>query len=95
MIIIGMIAGILTSVSFIPQAFKTIKTKNTKGISFTTYILFTVGVILWVIYGYLSKDFAVLLTNLITIVPALIILVIKFRDTVKLTSITNTIFKRK
>ncbi|MEG1487009.1 MULTISPECIES: SemiSWEET transporter [Lactococcus] len=80
MIIIGLIAGGLTSISFIPQAVKTIRTKNTSSISIATYILFTIGVALWVIYGYFLKDFAILMTNLVTIVPSLIILLMKIRS---------------
>lgn len=80
MIIIGLIAGGLTSISFIPQDVKTIRTKNTSSISIATYILFTIGVALWVIYGYFLKDFAILMTNLVTIVPSLIILLMKIRS---------------
>lgn len=83
MILIGLIAGGLTSVSFIPQAIKTIKTQNTTGISIITYMLFTLGVALWVIYGYFSDDFAILLTNLITVVPSLTILFMKVRNDIK------------
>lgn len=83
MIIIGLIAGGLTSVSFIPQALKTIRTQNTSGISLTTYMLFTIGVALWVIYGYFTKDFAILLTNLITVMPSLTILIMKVRNSFK------------
>ena len=83
MIIIGLIAGGLTSVSFIPQAIKTIRTQNTSGISLTTYMLFTIGVALWVIYGFFTEDFAILLTNLITVILSLIILVMKVRNSFK------------
>lgn len=83
MIIIGLIAGGLTSVSFIPQALKTIRTQNTSGISLTTYMLFTIGVALWVIYGYFIEDFAILLTNLITVIPSLTILIMKVRNSFK------------
>lgn len=83
MIIIGLIAGGLTSVSFIPQAIKTIRIQNTSGISLTTYMLFTIGVALWVIYGYFTEDFAILLTNLITVIPSLTILIMKVRNSFK------------
>ncbi|MDU0398169.1 SemiSWEET transporter [Lactococcus lactis] len=83
MIIIGLIAGGLTSVSFIPQAIKTIRTQNTSGISLTTYMLFTIGVALWVIYGYFTEDFAILLTNLITVIPSLTISIMKVRNSFK------------
>lgn len=77
MIWMGILAGILTSISFIPQSIKTIKTKDTESISLTTYILYVIGVSMWVIYGYLTKDMAVFLTNIVTIVPCTLILSIK------------------
>lgn len=48
MIIIGLIAGGLTNVSFIPQAIKTTRIQNTSGISLTTHMLFIIGVSLWI-----------------------------------------------
>lgn len=80
MISIGLVAGILTGISFIPQSIKTIRTKNTKSISLITYVLYTLGVTLWIIYGLVVGDIAVFLTNIVTIVPSMIILVIKLRE---------------
>ncbi|MBO0471943.1 SemiSWEET transporter [Enterococcus sp. DIV0242_7C1] len=78
--LLGMIAGICTSVSFIPQAIQTIKTKNTEGISLITYILFFIGVSSWVVYGALKWDLAVLLTNVVTLVPCSVILGLKLKS---------------
>ena len=77
MVLIGLVAGVLTSISFIPQSIKTIKTKDTRSISLITYILYVLGVAMWIIYGYLTKDMAVFLTNVVTIIPCTIILSIK------------------
>ncbi|MCA5013317.1 MULTISPECIES: SemiSWEET family sugar transporter [unclassified Enterococcus] len=78
--LLGMIAGICTSISFIPQAIQTIKTKNTEGISLITYILFFIGVSSWVVYGALKWDLAVLLTNVVTLVPCSVILGLKLKS---------------
>jgi len=80
MIAIGLVAGILTGISFIPQSIKTIRTKDTTSISLTTYILYTLGVTLWILYGLIISDIAVFLTNVVTIVPSLIILIIKLGE---------------
>ncbi|BCA86813.1 hypothetical protein EsVE80_23360 [Enterococcus saigonensis] len=80
MIALGLIAGVLTGISFIPQSIKTIRTKDTSSISLSTYILYTLGVMLWIIYGLIIEDFAVFLTNIVTIVPCVIILVIKLGE---------------
>ncbi|MGG5460212.1 SemiSWEET transporter [Clostridium sp. B9] len=79
---IGSIAAILTTVSFVPQAIKIIKTKDTSGISLIMYSLFTVGVFLWIIHGLIIDDSAVILANICTLVFAVIILFykIKYKD---------------
>ncbi|GIM30209.1 hypothetical protein CPJCM30710_28750 [Clostridium polyendosporum] len=75
--ILCIIAAILTTSSFIPQAVKTIKTKDTSGISFGMYSMFTTGVLLWVSYGLFIKDIAIIVANIITFIFALIILIYK------------------
>ena len=72
--LIGILAGALTSCSFIPQAYLVIKTKSTEGISIPMYSLFTIGVFIWIVYGFLLNDLAIILTNIVTFVPAVIIL---------------------
>jgi MtN3 and saliva related transmembrane protein len=82
MTLLGVVAGILTSSSFIPQAYKVIKTKRTHDISIPMYCLCTVGVFLWIVYGLMIKDIAVLLTNVVTFVPTVMILILtcKYKD---------------
>lgn len=77
--ILGLIAGVCTSISFIPQAIQTIKTRQTEGISLVTYVLFFLGVCSWVIYGTLKGDIAVLLTNVVTLIPCSTILYLKIQ----------------
>ncbi|MDP4144450.1 MAG: SemiSWEET transporter [Bacillota bacterium] len=72
--IIGMAAAMLTTASFIPQAIKTIKTKDTSGISFIMYLMFTLGVFFWIIYGLYIKDTAIIVANIVTFIFAAIIL---------------------
>lgn len=77
--ILGYIAAILTTISFVPQALLIIKTKNTQGISLTMYSLFTTGVACWLIYGLYFGMIPVVIANLITLVLALIILTFKIK----------------
>ena len=70
----GFIAAAFTTLSFLPQAIKVIKTKNTSGISFSMYLMFTIGVFLWFIYGIVTNQLAVSLANGITLIFAIIIL---------------------
>jgi MtN3 and saliva related transmembrane protein len=77
--IIGLLAAFGTTVSFLPQAIKTIQTKNTSGISLSMYALFTAGTLLWLIYGLLSHSLPVTIANAITFIFASVILAYKIR----------------
>lgn len=77
--LLGILAGALTSCSFIPQAYQVIKTKRTEGISIPMYTLFTIGVFIWILYGILIHDLAIILTNIVTFIPALIILILTLK----------------
>ncbi len=81
--LIGYIAATLTTVSFFPQALKTLRSRDTQSISLRMYLLFTAGVTLWFIYGWMVDDGPVLLANLITLVPAVIVLSIKLSSYLK------------
>lgn len=76
---IGYIAATLTTISFVPQAAKIIKTKDTKSISLVMYALFTLGVICWLVYGIATNDIPVAVANGITLFFALIILSYKIK----------------
>ncbi|MAZ80709.1 MAG: hypothetical protein CMP18_02870 [Rickettsiales bacterium] len=77
---IGYIAGILTTISFIPQAILTIKTQNTKSISLMMYIIFSTGILLWLIYGIVINSMPIIAANIITLPLTLIILFIKIKN---------------
>ncbi|MEO9020822.1 MAG: SemiSWEET transporter [Ginsengibacter sp.] len=77
--IIGLIAAASTTTSFLPQAIKTIKTRNTLGISLSMYSLFSFGTLLWFIYGIMDRDWPIIIANGITLVFAVIILSYKIR----------------
>lgn len=77
--IFGYVAAILTTLSFLPQALKTIKEKNTEGISLVMYSLFTSGVLMWLVYGLFVKDIPIIVANAITFVLAVTILTLKIK----------------
>jgi MtN3 and saliva related transmembrane protein len=78
--IIGFIAAVCTTGSFIPQVYKTIKTKDTKGISLLMYSIFSLGVLLWLVYGIIIKDVPVAVANAVTISLAAVVLVLKIKN---------------
>jgi len=71
---LGTVAAILTTSSFFPQAVQTLRTHDTSGISLGMYVMFTSGVVIWALFGLVSGDGPVLVSNLITAVPAGLIL---------------------
>lgn len=76
---VGSIAACLTTLSFVPQALKVIKTKDTSGISLGMYIMSVIGVFLWAIHGVKIQDMPLILANSITCILSSIILICKLR----------------
>jgi MtN3 and saliva related transmembrane protein len=77
--LIGYIAASLTTLSFLPQALHTFRTRDVSGISLGMYSLFTVGVALWLVYGVLLWAWPLMVANAVTLALALAILVMKLR----------------
>ncbi len=73
----GYIAAFLTTASFLPQAIKTIKTKDTESISLLMYSMFVLGVVLWLVYGIVIKDIPIIIANIFTFSLSGTILVVK------------------
>ena len=76
---IGSVAAVLTTASFVPQAWHSFKTRDVSGISLGMYSVFTVGVALWLVYGVLLGAWPLMLANSITLALALFILGMKLR----------------
>ena len=77
--LIGTAAATLTTVSFVPQAVKTFRTRDVSGISLGMYSLFATGVALWLIYGLMLGEAPIYVANAITLALALAVLVMKLR----------------
>jgi len=77
--ILGIIAGICTTGSFIPQMIKILKTKHTKDISLIMYVVFTVGIVLWLVYGVLIMEIPVIVANVTALIFCSVILAAKIR----------------
>lgn len=76
---IGYIAAILTTGSFLPQAIHTFQTKDVSGISLTMYSAFTLGIMLWLVYGLMLGAWPMIVANVITLAFAAAILTMKLR----------------
>lgn len=77
--IIGLIACLLTTGAFLPQIIKTIKTKETKDISLSMYIIYIIGVLVWFVYGFMIQETAILIGNAFSLTFGMIMLIMKLK----------------
>ena len=73
----GYFAALLTTLAFLPQLIKTLKTKKAEDVSLITLIMFLTGVLSWIIYGYKISSTPILIANIITFILNLLILIFK------------------
>ncbi|MDG1806123.1 SemiSWEET transporter [Flavicella sp.] len=77
--IIGLVAASLTTVSFVPQVYKIWKTKSAESISLAMFLMFFVGVLLWLVYGIFIKSVSMTIANTITASLAMVIIYYKIK----------------
>jgi MtN3 and saliva related transmembrane protein len=76
---LGLLAGGLTTISFVPQVWKIWKTKSVEDVSLKMFAALCIGVALWMVYGFIKNDTAILVTNGVTLLLALAILGMKLK----------------
>ena len=77
--ILGLVAGTITSVTFLPQVVKIWQTKSAKDLSLMMLLLLMLGVVLWLIYGLVVMSAAIIYTNSMVLAMSLIMLYFKVR----------------
>jgi MtN3 and saliva related transmembrane protein len=77
--LVGYMAAALTTGAFVPQAVKTIRTRETHAISFWMYVAFTLGIALWFVYGVALGSWPIIAANGVSFMLAVTILVLKVR----------------
>jgi len=77
--VLGLIAACLTTYAFLPQVYKTWKTKDVSAFSLPTFSLFFVGIVFWLVYGILKESLSMILANTITLVSSFTLLVFIFK----------------
>ena len=75
----GYVAATLTTAAFVPQAVKTLRTRDTRAISLGMYVVFTLGLCFWLAYGIVLDSWPMILSNVVTLALALLILALKLR----------------
>lgn len=78
-LIIGILAGTLCTVSFVPQVVKIYRSKDAKSLSLWTFAIFLSGVFLWLIYGMLIRELPIIIANLATLILVLLVMLMKIR----------------
>jgi len=73
--ILGIVAGILTSVSMIPQLLKVLKEKNAEDLSWTMILVLISGLSLWVWYGFIKDELPIILSNAFAVIVNVILLI--------------------
>ncbi len=77
---IGIAAAFLTTVSFVPQVFRVMRTRDTHAISLWMYLLFSTGLALWLVYGLMLGLWPVIIANSVTLLLSLIVICFKVRS---------------
>ncbi|CAI8209284.1 MAG: SemiSWEET transporter [Sulfurovum sp.] len=72
--LVGYGAAFCTTVAFIPQAYKIYKSKKTEDLSLSLYVIFSIGVLLWLFYGLILDSLPMIIANIITLILSLYIL---------------------
>jgi MtN3 and saliva related transmembrane protein len=78
-LVIGYIAGTLTTISFLPQVIRTWKMRETKDFSLAMLLLFATGILLWTVYGIWTGSLPVILANVITFLLIIVLLAMKIK----------------
>lgn len=74
---IGIVAGVLTTLAFVPQVIRVWRTRSARDLSLASFAIFTAGVALWMLYGVAIEALPVIVANAVTLVLAAAILVMK------------------
>ena len=77
--LIGFAAGILTTGAFLPQVIKTWRTRSTEDLSLPMWSALFIGIVLWVIYGFLTNDIPLIVANSVTLALSAIVLFLKIK----------------
>ncbi len=77
--ILGLIGGSLSCITFVPQIFKTWKSKSVKDISVNMFLIVLCSTIIWIAYAIMKDSISILLTNIVVFITAVIMLFMKWK----------------
>ncbi len=76
---LGLVAGLLTTMAFLPQVWQVWKSRSARDISLPMYLIFTLGVALWLVYGLMTAAVPIIVANAVTLLFAGAVLIMKLR----------------
>ncbi|WP_341528015.1 SemiSWEET transporter [Nostoc sp. UHCC 0302] len=76
---LGLVAGVLTTIAYLPQLIKTWQSKSANDLSWSMLIILCIGIILWLVYGFSVHDIPLIAANIVTLLIASVILVLKIK----------------
>nr|WP_202950669.1 SemiSWEET transporter [Pseudanabaena sp. PCC 6802] len=76
---LGLVAGVLTTLAYLPQVIKTWKSKSAQDLSWSMLIVLCIGIVLWLVYGFSIQDIPIIAANVVTLILASIILALKIK----------------
>ncbi len=77
--LVGYIAAACTTLCWLPQAVRAIRTRDTAAISLWTQGLFAIGIVFWLIYGVLAASWPVVISNVVALPLVLVVIAMKIR----------------
>jgi MtN3 and saliva related transmembrane protein len=75
---IGILAGTLTTIAFVPQVYKTYRSKSAKDLSLGMFLIFFTGVVCWLLYGIIIHNWPIIISNFFVVLLSATLLSFKF-----------------
>ena len=76
---LGTVAGILTTIAFLPQVLKVWRSRSARDISLGMYAIFATGVACWAVYGWILSIWPIIITNVVTLMLVAVVIGLKLR----------------
>lgn len=78
--LLGGVAAVLTTIAFVPQVMKSWRSGSTQDVSLGMFVIFTTGLTLWLVYGFIIESRPIIIANIVTLGLTGIIIALKLRD---------------
>ena len=77
--VIGIVAGIFTACSMLPQLIKIVKEKKAEEVSIMMILVLMAGLSLWIVYGFMKQDWPIIVTNIFSLTVNVLLLIFRLK----------------